>query len=59
MTEAIAHGAMRSHRVADVGFLARVVAFLATPPGAAAGTTERVSVDSVGTSGNGELRSRG
>jgi Tol biopolymer transport system component len=42
-----------ARRLAAVGLLAGVLTLLATPPGASAGITERVSVDSGGTQGNG------
>src|SRR5213595_159425 len=42
-----------SRRIAAVGLLAGVLALLAAPTGAAAGTTERVSMDSAGNEGNG------
>src|SRR5438046_9981123 len=44
-----------SRRIAAVGLLAGVLALLATPASASAGTTERVSVDSAGNQQNGSF----
>src|SRR2546430_856587 len=47
-----------SRMVAAVGLLSGVLALLATPTGASAGATERVSVDSAGNEGDGGSASR-
>jgi WD40 repeat protein len=47
-----------ARRILAVGLFAGVLALLATPPGASAQTTERVSVDSAGNEANGESRFR-